>query len=420
MGDVIGGPSILPQELVAEILCKLPVKSLLRFTSVCKTWLSMIRNDLHFAVKHYLTQTTSSSHVLDDVDYMFDSTRMASYYKPCLYSFTTAKTFRYLYRFECVPDMTINVSNSCHGVICFSLMSRSQALLCNPSIQEAVLLPPSPNKGQPALGFDHISNDYKVVTINCKNICLMNVYSVRQGYWRNLHVSASLQCVSELNDYGVSNANGRMCNWLFSKKLESTRTKAIGLLSFDMVEEVLKELPMPECRIHKIHEHNLLSSSRWQACISCLPDTWDVKSKFVDVWVLKGSGTINRSEDWMWNKVFAVKFPGHDPMWPSNFWMNDKELFVDVGRRDDEQVFHYDLDSQQLRRTGRKGSIGGWKRGYAGSLVSMKHLMLPEHGSKHGESEGEGEDTKLDDSGGFIFRVVGRKGVWWFHSFEPV
>ncbi|KAK9743371.1 hypothetical protein RND81_03G235000 [Saponaria officinalis] len=422
MGDVIEGPSILPQELVAVILCKLPLKSLLRFTTVCKTWLSMIRNDHHFAIKHYLARTTSSSHVLDDVDYMFDLTRATSNRKPCLYSFTAAKTFRYMYKFECVPDMTIDMSNSCHGVICFGLISRCQALLCNPSIQEAVLLPPSPNKGEPALGFDHISNDYKVVTINCENICTVNVYSVRQGYWRNLQVNASFLCNSEIIGYGGSNANGRMCNWLFGKKLESTRTRATGLLSFDMVEEVLKELPMPECRIHKIHEHKLLSSSRWQGCISCLPDLWDDNSKFVDVWVLKGSGTINRSEYWTWNKMFAVKLPGDDPMHSSNFWLNDKEMFVNVGQLDTEEVFHYDLDTQQLRRTGRKGFIFGLN--YVGSLVSIKCLMSPKHGSKHGESVqqnvGQDEDSKSDDNGGFIFRVVGRKGVRWSHSLKPI
>ncbi|KAK9743370.1 hypothetical protein RND81_03G234900 [Saponaria officinalis] len=413
------GLSILPQELVAVILCKLPLKSLLRFTTVCKTWLSMIRNDHHFAIKHYLARTTSSSHVLDDVDYMFDSTRATSNHEPCLYSFTAAKTFRYLYRFECVPDMTIKMSNSCHGVICFSLISSSQALLFNPSIQEVVLLPPSPNKGRPALGFDHISNDYKVVTVNCENICTLNVYSVRQGYWRNLQVNASLQCVSELKGHSVSNANGRMCNWLFSKNLESTKY-ATGLLSFDMVEEVLKELPMPECRIHKIHKHRLLSSSRWQVCISCLPRSWDYNSKFVDVWVLKGSGTINRSEYWTWNKMFAVKLPGDGPMRPSNFWLNDREMFVNVGELYKEEVFHYDLDTQQFRRTGRKGSIFGLN--YVGSLVSVKCLMSLNHASKYGESDrqtvGQDEDSKPDDNGGFIFRVVSRKGVRWSHSFN--
>ncbi|RZB54742.1 hypothetical protein D0Y65_044608 [Glycine soja] len=43
---------ILPQEMVNQILLRLPVKSLLQFKTVCKSWLSHI-SDPHFAISHF-------------------------------------------------------------------------------------------------------------------------------------------------------------------------------------------------------------------------------------------------------------------------------------------------------------------------------------------------------------------------------
>lgn len=43
---------ILPQDLVIQILLRLPVKSLVRFKSVCKSWLSFI-SDSHLWLSHF-------------------------------------------------------------------------------------------------------------------------------------------------------------------------------------------------------------------------------------------------------------------------------------------------------------------------------------------------------------------------------
>ncbi|GAU26315.1 hypothetical protein TSUD_56130 [Trifolium subterraneum] len=50
----------LPHELIILILQRLPVKSLIRFKCVCKSWFSLISSDTHFANSHF--QLTAATH----------------------------------------------------------------------------------------------------------------------------------------------------------------------------------------------------------------------------------------------------------------------------------------------------------------------------------------------------------------------
>ncbi|KAK9725368.1 hypothetical protein RND81_05G139100 [Saponaria officinalis] len=358
-----------------EILSYLPVKSLIRFTCVCKSWLDLIRNDHQFD----LTRTTSSSNVLDNIDCIFD--QVAGSKEPCLYSFTERKTLRLLMKFDCaptridfqesssfVPEMPLWVSSSCHGIICFHLYTSSEILLCNPSIQEVVLIPPCPNDGSVrGFGFDPVNQDYKVVAFSFFN---GNLYSLREGRWRNLCVSSTnfRYCNTYLRGHSALNGNGRICNWLLAEEVGSEPVimgpfgKRI-ILSFDMVEEVFKEVPMPECQDPTTHEHKLLSTTKWEACISCIHHR---HSTSCEVWVLNERSL---------------------PMLPLNLWLNDRELLFVVMKGQIREVHHYDLRTNQTKDTGRRGSLHRSMGGYVESLISIKHLMSLYHTSYRKEIE---------------------------------
>ncbi|PHU21759.1 hypothetical protein BC332_06866 [Capsicum chinense] len=51
----------LPEELITEILLKLPIKSLLKFRSVCKSWLELISSP-EFVKNHLLLSTTNKDY----------------------------------------------------------------------------------------------------------------------------------------------------------------------------------------------------------------------------------------------------------------------------------------------------------------------------------------------------------------------
>ncbi|KAG4401854.1 hypothetical protein GLYMA_02G079600v4 [Glycine max] len=53
----------LPQELIIEILLRLPVKSLVRFKCVCRLWLSLI-SDPSFAISHFEPMATHTKRLV--------------------------------------------------------------------------------------------------------------------------------------------------------------------------------------------------------------------------------------------------------------------------------------------------------------------------------------------------------------------
>ncbi|KAK1643233.1 hypothetical protein QYE76_061038 [Lolium multiflorum] len=55
-GETAPEPRYLPHELVSRILLRLPFKSLMRFTCVCKTWHSIITSDQSFQREHHRLQ----------------------------------------------------------------------------------------------------------------------------------------------------------------------------------------------------------------------------------------------------------------------------------------------------------------------------------------------------------------------------
>ena len=50
----------LPEEVISEILCRLPVKSIMQCSCVCKLWYSLIRNP-NFITTHLKTTLSSSN-----------------------------------------------------------------------------------------------------------------------------------------------------------------------------------------------------------------------------------------------------------------------------------------------------------------------------------------------------------------------
>ncbi|KAK7303216.1 hypothetical protein RJT34_14118 [Clitoria ternatea] len=185
----------LPDELVVEILSRLPVKSLMQFRCVCKSWLSLI-SDPYFMKKHL---HLSSTHFTPHHRIILSATTAEFHLKSCSVSSlfndpsTVCEDLNYPVKNKFRHD---GIVGSCNGLLCFAIKGDC-VLLWNPSIRVSKKSPPLGNNWRPGcftafgLGYDHVNEDYKVVAVFCDpnqffSECKVKVYSMASHCWRKI------------------------------------------------------------------------------------------------------------------------------------------------------------------------------------------------------------------------------------------
>jgi len=163
----------LPFELITEILCRLPVKSLVKFKCVCKPWNSLI-SDCKFARKHFRMSTMNPNLILKSRNYSPDFSHTVY---PLRSIFTNVTTDGKQIKF---PLHSLNfdyhiggIVGSCDGILCLvskdSENSSSQTVLWNPSIRKYNTLPsletPQNHAIEFGFGYDRFADSYKVVAV---------------------------------------------------------------------------------------------------------------------------------------------------------------------------------------------------------------------------------------------------------------
>ncbi|GJZ08705.1 F-box/kelch-repeat protein-like protein [Tanacetum coccineum] len=161
----------LGEDLVGEIFERLPSKSLMRFRCISKSWYSRIASP-DFIRKHRLRSSQkvlirrySKYHWRDDVKDLYRLLSVDQFpLYPGLEYFDTPTT-----KFPCnLPKIV----NSCNGIFCLHDYKVGISLW-NPSIRRKLTIPNQPfivnsfwgRRLAVGMGFDPISNDYKIVRI---------------------------------------------------------------------------------------------------------------------------------------------------------------------------------------------------------------------------------------------------------------
>ncbi|KAF8769349.1 hypothetical protein HU200_006870 [Digitaria exilis] len=165
-------PEVIPDEvLLFKILVHLPVKSLVRFKSVCKAWHATIAS-AHFVRLHLELARACSpgSVVLVPRKWQPEPTKVASRFV-YIYSFQQppVQVAKLIMKTKppcptgCIPRFTIPLH--CDGLILIPSVT-GHIFVCNPATKEFVELPPgTPNAlldQRVAFGFDPSSGTYKV------------------------------------------------------------------------------------------------------------------------------------------------------------------------------------------------------------------------------------------------------------------
>ncbi|KAL9224778.1 hypothetical protein vseg_000783 [Gypsophila vaccaria] len=190
--------SNIPKEIIHyDILTRLPVKSLLRFKSVCKCWYTLINSYTFLNINRKYTLESHNYYCRRDL---------------LIVGSTHDQSFTYLYapQFSCgisnsFDDDTIDFESntiidvSCNRVMCLRGDIFGYAL-CNPLTKECrktITTPSFRDYNYPLIrfasgfGYDSVSDDYKIIEIlefqGHKNIPLggvANIYSTRKDSWK--------------------------------------------------------------------------------------------------------------------------------------------------------------------------------------------------------------------------------------------
>ncbi|KAK4572191.1 hypothetical protein RGQ29_030567 [Quercus rubra] len=255
----------LPEEIVLEILVRLPVKSLLRFRCVCKSWYryiatpNFINNNLLYCNDHnrgffiHMPKTTGS---------------MVSFSRPHGQICTVASH----HTFEAISELRIPFTfqsgyphfvGSCNGILCFSdyrSFEFKDVYLWNPSIRKFKKLPDTCLTHlfnvSLGFGFDSQNNDYKVVRISQSTAKPMpppdaEVYSLSSDSWKRVGLGISWRSNVVFHKFNSTLSfpfvSGNL-HWMI-EMIEGggqERRFTSMILSFDVNSEKFKELPLPD------------------------------------------------------------------------------------------------------------------------------------------------------------------------------
>ncbi|XWS39100.1 hypothetical protein CRYUN_Cryun18bG0021200 [Craigia yunnanensis] len=179
--------SDVPQDITDQILPCLPVKSLMRFKCVCKSWSSLITSP-PFARNHFKRASLQNPKTID---------LKLLILLPCGFKYLDlAKSFdegAALIRFRFWPNGYKLILGSCNGLVCLGLENIARCLLLwNPSTGESKVLP-NCNLLQDkrhlhfhyyGFGYDSSSGDYKLLLMIDRKIV---IFSVMENSWKIMH-----------------------------------------------------------------------------------------------------------------------------------------------------------------------------------------------------------------------------------------
>ncbi|XP_015872919.2 F-box/kelch-repeat protein At3g23880 [Ziziphus jujuba] len=245
----------VPDDIVVDILRRLPVKSLVRFRCVSKSWRSLIsdptfvRTHLSRLIQSHISMGTASSILLSG-----STTGILSFLQH--HDDGSAAVTAEL-ELGLVKNSKYRVKGHCDGLLCLVIDNEQEnglLVVYNPSIREHRKLPLPPNFHSTTesfgIGYDPTIGDYKIVTVPSWYCRLkypgynhrVEIFTLKSksNSWRTL---ADYETPPYFVDNGFQtqatiNANGGLY-WLC---LDNKASRYV-ILRFDLVEEKFRVVP---------------------------------------------------------------------------------------------------------------------------------------------------------------------------------
>ncbi|RWR91037.1 F-box-like protein [Cinnamomum micranthum f. kanehirae] len=307
---------LIPEDIIMDILSRLPIHSLFQCTLVSKAWRDMIVHNPIFATMQHNRALENQNNTLlmfshvnsPEVNLYLVEREAAGLRKLRVMD---AK----LTDHTCFNDRP-EILGSCNGLLCISFYRGHRVYISNPITGECKKLP-SKERSCDALvigiGFDSARKEYKVVRrvfIHEKPFSQkIEIHTLGTSSWRQVVNFPWSDRRGSLNDFSDVLVNGSL-HWC------SRHQKPLHITSLDMSDEQFGVVPTPE-----LTSRGDIHLMAWKGFLTMTQQLWVDNS--MHVWVMK---EYNVKESW--TKQINVTMP----TWlfgGVNYWPFDDDTLVD-------------------------------------------------------------------------------------------
>jgi F-box interacting protein len=358
----------LPRDLLNEILVRLPAKSLLRFQCVRKSWKSV------FSSPEFISMHTQYSESTDNYAHLFHLYKYDREAGVTQYqvhhidgSFNEFQKLEYPYQIRGREyKFVYNFIHDCKGLLLF--MTRmmkdeiddhgfERLILWNPAIRMSITLP-RPCIDEPAgsihhvhgIGFDHKSNDYKVVRLvyerysNCSPKA--ELYKLHTGVWEMVKVADDFKYFI----YGNSHAlvNGAI-HWLgYHKRGWPNPCVEFVVVLFHICDEEFQVMKFPDQLISCLKENYAKEIVVYGGLLALMEYNHHQYIDFSNIWLMKEYGVAES-----WTKQFTIDIKGEHIRLMFSF-RNDRKILL----KRQEKLVLYDPETNKFTNLGTEAPEG--------------------------------------------------------------
>ncbi|CAJ2629798.1 F-box/kelch-repeat protein At3g23880-like [Trifolium pratense] len=288
----------LPEELIVEILLRLPVRSLLQFKCVCKSWKTLISNP-QFTKTHLRISTVEPTLTHQRLVFSALQTPLKIVSYPLKPLFQNPSTPVKPVNFNGIMKHNYSIIGSCNGLLCLYCKSQTCFRLCNPSINFK-------SKKSPShcwmliyygFGYDQVNDKYKVLVVvqNKDDLSetLTKIYTFGEDSWKIIQNFPHTTPTEGLGKF----VSGTL-NWIVDKN--NVRSNQGVILSFDLAKETCMEILLPQ------NDGKDMCTPRRKLCVlnNCLcvcDDIYKSGEFHWVVWLMKEYGVVES-----WTKLMII------------------------------------------------------------------------------------------------------------------
>ncbi|CAN1811158.1 Putative F-box protein At4g38870 [Linum perenne] len=319
--------------VVFQILSRLPVKTLMRFKSVCKSWKSIIVQDSHFMNLHYThSKARPGLFMVQDKRIYIQNSRKLSLLSVDLNcdssgviraaNLQSVKTILQ----PCLSSKTVNFLGPVRGLICF--VDRFAVQICNvstgevtPWITSSLVLNTMNRERRRKLrnkcyfGFDPTSGNFKVMFMWLRSPPVCEVLTVGGDDDARFRIIDSVppppSCIPDI-DVVVGN-DGSVVYWfsyhreeLVENRIQHEVKYSESLIAFDFGSEQFRIIPVPEFNTSFRPMTQLIEMD---GCPTVVRHKFGITS-MITMWKFHGSSSSSSCSEEDWTKV-EIRAPSH-------------------------------------------------------------------------------------------------------------